>query len=170
MEERRRCDVADITAVIGLVDADAADETVEALMANGLTDDEIDVRTPTPGRYRLADELLHAEATSAAHGAMMGLVVGALVGIGPALVFTDTPNVAMLMAVLGGALGILVGGMAGLLANEQPDDDPVEFREIGPDAQERVIEVHSLHWRGRAHKVLERHGAEFLSSGRPATG
>lgn len=162
--------MADITAVIGLVDADDADATVEALRAHGLTDDEIEVRAPTPGRYRLADELLHKEATSAARGAMVGLVLGALVGIGPALVFTDTTNVALLMAVLGGSLGVLIGGMAGLLSKEQLDDDPVEFREIGPDADERVIEVHSLHWRGRAHKVLERHGAEFLSSGKPVAG
>lgn len=161
--------MSDITAVIGLVDETEADAVVAEMLAHGLRNDEFEVRTPAPGRYRLADEFLHNEARSAVRVSLLGGLIGLALGLGAGVLFTGVGIVTVMVAAGSTSFGLLIGGMIGLTIEDQLDDDPVEFSEVERGSHARLVEVHSIHWRHRAHRVLERHGARFLATGDPVT-
>ena len=161
--------MGDISTVIGLVTEDEAEATVDDLQTHGLRAEDIEVFQPRPGDYRLADQLLHEEAAGAARTALAGAAIGLLVGLVAGVALAESAGVILLITIGIGAFGALIGGMVGLAAHDQLDDDPTRFRTIEPGTHERLIEVHDEHWRNRARRILERHGAEILQADQPVT-
>lgn len=157
------------TDVYGLVGADRIDDVQRALARHGLTPPSVQVRPASPGRYELHDETLHHDAASARRGAALGLVIGAVIGVVIALLLpqvADTGPTLGVTAALAGLAG-LVGGMVGLQRADPMAGDPVTFREVQGDEHVVLVEVHDEHWRNRAHRILERHGAVFLQEPTP---
>ena len=161
--------MGDISTVIGLVTQDEADATVDDLQTHGLRAEDIEVFQPQPGEYRIADQLLHEEAAGAARTALAGAAIGLLVGLVAGVGVADAAGVILLITAGIAAFGALIGGMVGLAAHDRLDDDPTRLRTIESGTQQRVIEVHDEHWRNRARRILERHGAEILEADRPVT-
>lgn len=152
------------------VPADELDDAVAALHRQGIVASEIEVRDLPPGRYPLHDERLHEDAASARRGALVGGGAGAVAGLAAAaLIVGAGAYVAWLVLAFGGAaLGALIGGMTGLQRAEHLDDDPQGWLEVGPDDDLRLLGVHCLHFRNRAHHILERYpGVRFLDAARP---
>ena len=129
----------------------------------------MEVRPVAPGRYQLHDETLHHDASAARRGAVVGLVVGALVGWALALVVTASAATVTIIgaAATAAGFGALVGAMVGLQRVETLDDDPVTWREVAGDEGLALVEVHDEHLHNRAHRILERHGAVFLQGPTP---
>lgn len=159
-----------VDVVYGLLpDAEAA-ATVSDLEEHGIYESEIEVLVPQPGRYRLADEMLHEDASGARVGGLVGGLIGFAIGIALGLLPAIADNGAMVTvftAMAAGGFGILIGAMIGLQRHEGFDDDPVRWRQIDDGEPVRLLAVHCLHWRNRAHHILERHGAVFLDSAGP---
>lgn len=157
------------TDLYALVEDDRAATLLELLELKGLHDDEISVRPARPGRYQLHDELLYEEGVSARTGLLTGTAVGAVIGLVVATLIAtvDTSGEVLATIVAFAGLSGLVGGMAGLQRAERNDDDPVAFREVGPDDHVSLVEVHNEHWNRRAHRVLQRYGAEILQGSQP---
>lgn len=156
--------------VVGVVPQDTVDLLVRDLEQHGVFPTEIEIRPASPGRYRLHDEVLHRDALAAGRGLALGALVGAALG-GLLLVafggWGDAgPAVATLFATAG--FGGLIGGVSGLARNDPADDDPDRYREVKSDDALQLVEVHCLHWRNRAHRILERHGAVILDGAEPA--
>lgn len=160
--------------VYGLVRADEElDRTLRDLRDHGVHATEIEVVEPTPGRYELADEYLHEEAVAARDGAALGAPIGlGLAGVVALILATATDAGAVELAVLGLAglgFGGMVGAMYGMQRRPHLDDDPIRYAELDDPTSWRLVGVHCLHWRNRAHRILLAHGAMILDSGRPAS-
>lgn len=155
-----------------LLPRDEAAEVIAELERHGIHRSEIVVREPAPGRYALHDERLHEEASGARHGAEVGAMIGAVVGIVVALlvpVLRDAGLLGWIVTAFGGAgFGALIGAMTGLQLHEHEDDDPQTFTDVDGTGDLQLLEVHCLHFRNRAHKVLEKQGATtFLNAPQP---
>lgn len=155
--------------VYGLVGADRIDRVQRALSRHGLAPPRVQVRSATPGRYRLHDETLHHDAAVARRGAALGLVLGGVLGVLVALVLPQATEAGPIMGVAAALAGLggLVGGMVGLQRADPLEGDPVEYREVEGDEHVVVVEVHDEHWHNRTHRILERHGAVFLQEPTP---
>ncbi len=158
--------------VFGLLEDDAEVEaTVHDLREHGIRPEEIEVRTPAAGRYELADERLHDDIVGLEHGAIVGGLVGAMVGLLAGFGPMESLGVAAMLLIIGffTGMGALVGGMAGMQDREPHDDDPIRTRDvIAPDGA-RLIAVRADRRTGRAHRILERHGALFVDELAPHT-
>lgn len=155
-----------------LMPRDEALAAVAELERQGIHRSEIVVREPAPGRYALHDERLHEESGGARRGAEMGAIIGAVVGLLAALavpVLRDAGLLGWVVTAFGGAgFGALIGAMTGLQMHEHADDDPLAFTEVPAGTDLQLVEVHCLHWRNRAHRILEQHDeVAFLEQPQP---
>jgi hypothetical protein len=145
-------------------------EELEAVLADltshGVRPEDVEVSVPDVGRYELADELLHDDARGTFRTAGLGAAIGGAVGLAAAGVVDVTGGVGVtgwLVVGFGGAgFGGMIGAMTGLQRHDRPDDDPVTWRDLDDPSGWRMVAVHSLHWRNRAHEILLRHGATIL--------
>lgn len=157
--------------VYGLVRDSEADDTLMDLEAHGVLRTEIEVSDPAPGRYALADEYLHEDARGALRGAVLGASVGFLFGLLAGVAAVSVTSFGLIgwvvMGFGGAGFGALIGGMAGLQANEHPDDDPLRWQDLDDPTGWKLIVVNCKHWRNRAHNILERHGASILDEPAP---
>jgi hypothetical protein len=157
------------TDVYGLVRRDEAEHLRDILTTSGLHDEDVAIRPVTPGRYRLHDEMLRRDGAHAGKGFLLGAVVGAVVGVVAVLAILQlegTLRVVFSIAAIAGFAG-LVGAMVGLQRVETNDDDPVSYREVGEGDDLALIEVHDEHWAVRAHRIMARHGVEFVDEPTP---
>lgn len=151
----------------GLVPEDRLEHLRFTLARHGLDAPRVDAHPAPPGRYQLHDETLHTDAAAARRGAVVGLLVGGVLGWAVAMVAL-TATAAILAATAAAAgFGALVGAMGGLQMVEAHDDDPVTYREVDPGDHLALVEVHDEHLHNRAHRILERHGAVFLQGPTP---
>ncbi len=156
--------VEDLYALIPSEDADAA---VDRLLLK-LTDDDVEVRTPEPGRYRRLDERLHSDATAAGRGARLGALGGAVVGAVVGVVLGAGVAVVSMITFGFAAFGALIGGMIGLQRREPEDDDPAVDLVVEESDAVRLVVVRAPHERDWARKVLERQfDARALEADRP---
>lgn len=158
--------------VYGLMrDGEELAGTVEDLTAHGIYPSEIELSSPPPGRYVLMDEYLHDDGVGALRGAGVGALAALVIGVVAALgvgATTDLGWIGQLMIVIGFVgFGGLVGGMYGLQVSDHPDDDALRYADLDDTAGWKLVAVHSLHWRNRAHGILLRHGARVLDSPTP---
>lgn len=162
-----------VDVVHGLLpEGDELDATVADLQGHGIYASEIEVAHPVAGRYELADETLHHDVLGARNGALLGGFAGLALGVAVGFVvpeIADGGADALLTAAAAIAgLGALVGAMVGLQGRERNDDDPVRWREVAETDPLCCVTVRCEHRTTVAHRVLERHGAEFLESAEPA--
>lgn len=156
-------------AVYGLMrDGEELELALADLTSHGVSPEEIEVLVPAAGRYQLADEYLHDDAHGTFLGGTVGALFGVLVGLVAALVVDLAADIGVLLWVVlafgGAGFGGLIGAMAGLQRHYHPDDDPVRWQELEDPSAWRMVAVHCLHWRSRAHEILLRHGANILDS------
>ena len=151
--------------VYGLVRTDRVPGLQRVLAERGLRGASVQVHPAPPGRYQLHDETLHVDAAAARRWALLGMLVGGVVGLVMAGL-TSLPAAATTASFAG--FGALVGAMVGLQWVEQMDGDPVSWRDVTADDDVVLVEVHHEHWRNRAHRILERHGAQFVEGPGPA--
>lgn len=162
-----------VDVVHGLLpEGDELDATVADLEGHGIYPSEIEVVEPEPGRYELADETLHRDVLGtrrgAAIGAVLGLVVGLAIGFAVPGIADGGAEVLLTAAVAVAGFGALIGAMVGLQRRERNDDDPVRWRQVADDDPLCCLTVRCVHRTTIAHRVMERHGAEFLESDQPA--
>ncbi len=159
--------------VYGLLrDEQQVDETLEDLESHGIRRGEIELTSPSPGRYALADEHLHDDAVATGSGALRGMGVGALVAaaVGALIVGgSATGGFGLFLAITAAGVGFggMVGAMFGLQRDDHEDDDDASYEEVGGTSRGTLVTVHSLHWRNRAHAILLKHGARILESPTP---
>lgn len=147
-------------------DGEELEAALADLTSHGVRPEEVEVSVPAAGRYELADELLHDDTRGTFRTAATGAAVGGVVGLAAAGVVDVTGGVGItgwLVVAFGGAgFGGMIGAMTGLQRNDRPDDDPVTWHDLDDPSGWRMVAVHSLHWRTRAHEILLRHGARIL--------
>ncbi len=160
-----------IYEVFGLLEDERdAQETVRDLTEHGVPPDKIEVIVPEAGAYVLADEHLHEDIVGAEHGALLGGMVGLLAGFLAALVmpgFDGVGTPALLLALGFGGFGATIGAVSGMMLRDAGDDDEVRTRSVLAPSAARVVAVRSDVRVGRAHKILEKHGALFLDDVAP---
>lgn len=154
-----------IDAVHGLLhDGPEIEATVADLRRRGLYPDEVEVLHPRPGTYRLADESLHDDAVGARSGALWGAAAGLILGVAVTAAVAAVSDAGAVAGAFSTAafagFGALVGGLVGLVRWDTGDDDPERVVELGNG--DAVVAVHCRHWRNRAHRILERHGARII--------
>ncbi len=160
-----------IYEVFGLLeDAQETDSTVRDLREHGVPAEQIEVMVPAAGQYPLADEHLHEDLVGARHGALNGLLLGLVAGLlvalaAPAIETMSTQ--ALLVAIAFGGFGATIGAVAGMMLHELADDDQMQTRSVIAPTAARLIAVRSDDRVGRAHRILERHGALFLDDTSP---
>lgn len=162
-----------VDVVHGLLpEGDELETTVADLEDHGIHPSEIEVTEPEPGRYELADESMHRKVlgtrSGAAIGAIVGLVVGLAVGFAVPGIADSGLDVLLTAAAAVAGFGALIGAMVGLQRRERNDDDPVRWHEVSEDDPLCCVTVRCVHRTTVAHRVMERHGAEFLESDQPA--
>jgi hypothetical protein len=137
---------------------DAELDQLEHDLRRRLYDDELRSRPAEPGRYACSDERLRQDTRSARHGALPGMVIGALIGLGVAWL-TDASSAAIyvLLAAGGAALGGLIGAVAGMQLHEVLDDDPASTITVEPGSGVHLLEVRSERSAFWAHRVLDGH-------------
>lgn len=157
------------TDVYGLLPEDRLGRVQDRLARRGLGPPLVEAQPAPPGRYQLHDEMLHEDATAARHGAVAGLVIGALLGLAVAFALpqlTATSTIIGTVAAFAG-LGGLVGGVVGLQRAEPGGSDPVAYRDVAGDDHLVLVQVHDEHWHNTAHRILERQGAVFVQEPTP---
>lgn len=163
--------MATVDVLHALLPEDEEGAAIRDLELHGLYATEIAVQRPAPGRYELADETLHRDVLGTRRGALVGAVVGFALGIVVGLAFPGVGDEGfdrlLMSAVAVAGFGALVGAMIGLQGGDVPDDDPVRWRELSSDDPVCCLTVRCEHRRNVAHRILERHGADFLESDRP---
>ena len=157
------------TDLYALVEQDRAPHLVELLEMRGIDDAGIAVRPASPGRYVLHDERFYEEGVSGRRGGILGVLGGVVVGLLIALAAPaiDTWRDTLITMVVLMGFGAVAGTFAGIQRAEPLDDDPVSFREVAPDDNLALLEVHHEHWNRRAHRVLQRYGVTFVQTPRP---
>lgn len=150
--------MAETRPVVGTVPEGETGATLDDLAGYGF---DSEVRELPPGRYLVEDQTFHEEATAAGIGALVGLVVGGLLGAVVALAVPALREVglaAQLALIVGFAfLGTLPGIVTGLQTRDQFDDDPTAYLEVGPDDHVEVV-IARGHSAPRAHRLLRRRG------------
>lgn len=162
-----------VDVVHGLMpEGDELDAALAELHGHGVYPNEIEIIHPPAGRYELADETLHRDAVGARDGALLGGIAGLVLGVAIGFVVPGLadggPDVLLTAAAAIAGLGALVGAMVGLQQRERDDDDPVRWREVSETDPLCCVTVRCEHRTKVAHRVLERHGAEFLETVEPA--
>jgi hypothetical protein len=115
-----------------------------------------------PGRYQLADPRLRTYTVATLWAAAIGAIVGALIGIGVAVVtVAGALIVALWFALAGAGCGAIIGGLIGLQAKAQYDEDVAKTIDVAPDGA-ILITTHATTANGggvKARKILRQSGA-----------
>ncbi len=160
-----------IYEVFGLLeDAEETEATVRDLREHGVPQEQIEVLVPAAGHYVLADEHLHQDLAGGRHGALAGALAGVVVGLLVALVapaFEALSTPALLLALGFAGFGGVIGAVVGMMLHDAGDDDELRTRAVLAPAAARLVAVRSDDRVGRAHRILERHGALFLDDTEP---
>jgi hypothetical protein len=144
-----------------------------ALRRIGRTNDDVEVRTPTPGRYRLENHGLQ----EIGQAIIIGIVIGAPIGgsIGLALLPAAVPAIAAAGAVgvwlsilMGGFWGAFYGGVGGMVPKVLARVDEDRWWAISQGGAERVVIARAGARGSGARTVMRRLGARFFLAEIPA--
>jgi len=173
--ERRNIMAGKNTAVFGIYpDRTSVENAVDALKNEGFRNTDISVLFPdNQGSKDFAHEKAtkapEGAATGAGAGALMGGTLGWLAGIGALAIPGLGPFIAAgpIMAALAGAgVGGAVGGIGGALVGMGIPEYEAKRYEGRVKSGGILLSVHSdnSEWTSRAKKILERTGAQDISS------
>jgi hypothetical protein len=123
-----------------------------------------DVVHPEPGTYVIQDESFGQHVRAARRGGVIGLALGALVGLVLALAVPAVRELGwtvQLVLVYGVALqATMPAVMWGMGRVAHYDDDPLESFEVQPS--DDVVLVHAARFEPRSRRVIERHAGEVV--------
>jgi hypothetical protein len=149
----------DDAVVAGLFESRTqADTAVEHLHQIGVTDADVEVGTPQPGRYRFERHEAAVVWTAVRKGIVVGAVVGAVISMGVMSLVVPGQSWAGLIELgvpMGAAWGMFFGGLTGM-ALKSMTMVPGEPRYAVPeDSSEVLVVVHAHDRYSLAHEVLE---------------
>lgn len=147
-----------------------AEAAIHDLRTLGLTDEDIGVVVPQPGRYALEDHESEEIGSGIVRGAMIGVPVGSLAGL--ALATVGVPGVGVLglsglaISLLeGGLWGAFVGTFGGLVARVLAGADEEHWCEIAVDSTDILLLAQAGEKTFEAHELLQRRGARCFLTG-----
>lgn len=141
-----------------------ADIAVQALHRIGLTDADVEVGTPEPGRYRVE----YYESQEVGRGILRGMAVGIPVGgiIGSGFLVLSLPEMALagsisLGFIIGAFWGIFFGGLGGMLLRSLEPSQALHHTVTGRSSEVVVI-AHDGDQSGMPLALMKHHGARYF--------
>jgi hypothetical protein len=141
---------------------------LQALRQIGVKTSTIRLASLYPGTYQCVDPSGADQVSGVLRGAGIGAPIGALLGLGMAvLVRALTADVYLWLAVAGCGAGALVGSMVGFARRARYDDDLAQTITVQDDHSALLVRVEAPAWLARtARRELKRTGAiAFLDPG-----
>lgn len=151
-----------------------AEAAYRDLLRIGLTEHDIELGVPEPGRYRIEDHEAEEIGQGAAIGVAIGVPVGSLVGIGvllatvPGILDAGFSGIGV-SALVGGFWGIFFGGLGGVVPKVLAQSHCGERCEIQENGPELMIVARTSEKLDDARKVMRRRGAHFFLTPIPAS-
>jgi len=158
--------------VAGLFDSQKqVDATLESLHKIGVSDAEVEVGEPEPGRYRIERHESSEVWKAVRKGMIVGAAIGALIAIG-AMSFVvrglSLPGLIELGVPMGAFWGLFFGGLTGM-AVKSVTLVPGEPRyAVTEDSHDLLMVVHAGDRFGAAHEVMEHQHPRYLLTDVPA--
>ena len=157
-------------------DAEHAEAAIAALRQIGLTDNDLGVAVPEPGRYLLPSDTTARAASGAAAGAALGAPIGAFAGL--ALMAAAVPGLGVLglgglaVGLYGGAVwGTVLGGITGLAVKLRTDVDEDRWCEIPMGGTDILVVARADGRVNQVRQIMEQYGARcFLEQARRVNG
>lgn len=151
-----------VPAVFG--SREAAEAAIADLRRLGLSEDDIGIAVPDPGRYRLIDDTTHDAAMGVTSGIAIGVPLGSLAGLAlSGIVFPGVGVVGvggLLIGLYGGVLwGAILGGLGGLAAKVRLNADGDQWCEVALGGGDILVAARAGVDAPEAHRIMERHGA-----------
>jgi hypothetical protein len=141
-----------------------ADAALQALHRIGLTDADVEVGAPEPGRYRVE----YYESQEVGSGILRGIALGIPVGgiIGSGFVVLSVPEMALagsiaLGFVIGAFWGIFFGGLTGMLMRSLEPTQALHYT-AAPGTSEVVVIAHAGDQSGLAQAVMKHGKARYF--------
>lgn len=138
----------------------------------GLTDDQLGVAVPDPGRYLLVEDREKQELKGVVKGMAAGMPLGTLAGLAISAVTLPAGGAiglgGLLVGSVGGAIwGTFAGAFAGFTAKVRLDDYEDRWCEIALEGGDILVTVRAGNRAQAARAIMERHRAKcFLDEAR----
>ena len=138
-----------------------AEETLEDLHRIGLTDADLEVGAPVPGRYRVEIHESQEIGRAVVRGIAVGVPLGGIIATGFLLLVV--PGIALTSAIglglaMGGYWGIFFGGLGGMALKVIAHDRERQYA-IAPDSAEVLVIAHADDQYGAVHHTMANHGS-----------
>jgi hypothetical protein len=148
-----------------------AEAAIASLRELGLSEQDIGVIVPDPGRYQLMDHSVHEAFSGLKTGVAVGAPLGSLAGV--ALMALALPGVGviglggLLVGVIGGAVwGGVVGGLNGVIARVRWNAGEAQWCEIPLGSDDILVVARAGSRAQEAYRRMEQHGGRcFLDQG-----
>jgi hypothetical protein len=158
--------------VAGLFDSqEEVDATLDKLHQIGVSDADVEVGTPEPGRYRIERHETSELGRAIRKGMYFGAVIGALVSTGFMSFVVhglSLPGLIELGLPMGVAWGIFFGGLTGLALKAMTLVPGEPRYAITEDSHDVLMVVHAGNRLGAAHEVMEHQHPRYLLTDVPA--
>jgi hypothetical protein len=147
-------------------DRSSAEAAIEELRNLGLTDDDLGVAVPEPGRYVIEQHAEEEAVKGLAEGAAFGAPIGAIAGLGLMAVALGAAGLTvglggLLVGVGGGAgWGSILGGAAGFSARVRLDDLEDRYCEIPLGGEDVLVVARAGDRIAKVREIMQAHGAK----------
>lgn len=148
---------------------DRAEAAVQGLHRIGLTDADIEIGAPEPGRYGIEYDESMELGKGVVTGIAIGVPVGMVLTIGPLMLFVPSLSVGGSIALgmlIGGFWGIFFGGLGGMVPKVL--GQPASKYAASESSPEVVVVAHAGAQVGAARRMLQSRGAQYLLTEIPA--
>jgi hypothetical protein len=145
----------------------------QSLLRLGLTEDEIEVGEPRPGRYRIDTDEAAELGRGAAIGIAVGVVVGGIIGVAamnvimPGILYTGGMTAISLGFLIGAFWGIFFGGLGGVVPKVLAYEHGPAIYEIPSGGAHTVVVAHANGLAGDARKVMMQGGVRAILADAP---
>src|SRR5688572_17700629 len=143
-----------------------ADAAIDGLHRVGVTDADVEVGAPEPGRYRIERHEAAEFWTAVRNGMAIGAVIGSAVAMG--IMWFAVPGLTLIELIelgvpMGAFWGIFVGGLSAVAAKAASLGEGEPRHTITPESSDVLVVVHAGNRVGEAHDAMERrHPLYFL--------
>jgi hypothetical protein len=141
-----------------------ADAALQALHRVGLTDADIEVGVPEPGRYRVE----YYESQEVGGGILRGIALGILIGgiLGAAFLVLSVPRMALVGSIslgflIGAFWGIFFGGLVGMMMRSLAPSEALHCT-IAAGSHQVVVIAHAGDQSGLVQALMKHDGARYF--------
>ena len=141
-----------------------ADAALQALHRIGLTDAEVEVGAPEPGRYRVE----YYESQEVGRGIIRGIFLGIPIGgvLGAVFLVLSVPGMALAGSIVLGFLigafwGVFFGGLVGMMMRSLAPTE-AQYCTIVAGRSDMVLIAHAGDQSGLAQAQMKYHGARYF--------